>query len=305
MQSHLLDRIHTHQNRATNVKVVFADIVSYSKRRSQTQAEVVDAFMQAMRQSLDDTASRLIKYLQSNDFNFESDVIRIPSGDGAAIVFPFEGIHDVHLEFAKNLLKRISAHNDAGSCDKFNDQGWCNCHPFFKIKVGVAEGKVILYKDLNGNYNIAGTAINMAARVMGLADANQVIFTEDAYRQLIDLVDDPTLDQKFIEFRSAQIKHSLSINVYQFIDKSLPYLNSVPTESLTMMQRVTAISKQLNSLGLPMIGPPDNIKFDKNATVNLIEGIAKLLSEQQPDPVKPKKSPIEIKSHKKAGNKEA
>jgi class 3 adenylate cyclase len=285
MQSRLLDRIHAHQNRTTNAKVVFADIVSYSKRRSQTQAEVVDAFMEALRQALDDTASAFIKYIQANELNFESDVIRIPSGDGAAIAFPFEGIHDVHLGFAKNLLKRIHEHNSTGSCDKFNEQGWCNCHSFLKTKIGVAEGKVVLYRDLNGNYNIAGTAINMAARVMGLADPNQVLFTEDAYRQLIDMVDNPTLDESFIEFRSVPIKHGLRIKVYQFADKNLPFLNCTPTQSLTSMQRMTAVAEQMSSVGMPVPFPcfPD-VEFDMNAAMNLAEQFAKLVKKPSPRP---------------------
>jgi hypothetical protein len=241
--------------------------------------------MEALRQALDDTASAFIKYIQANELNFESDVIRIPSGDGAAIAFPFEGIHDVHLGFAKNLLKRIHEHNSTGSCDKFNEQGWCNCHSFLKTKIGVAEGKVVLYRDLNGNYNIAGTAINMAARVMGLADPNQVLFTEDAYRQLIDMVDNPTLDESFIEFRSVPIKHGLRIKVYQFADKNLPFLNCTPTQSLTSMQRMTAVAEQMSSVGMPVPFPcfPD-VEFDMNAAMNLAEQFAKLVKKPSPRP---------------------
>ena len=242
------------------------------------QAEVVDGFMRLLRQALDTTASGFIKYIQSNGINFDTDVIRIPSGDGAAIVFPFDGLHDVHLRFALNLLEGIQEFNDKDSCDKFSEQRWCNCHPFFKITVGIAEGKVVLYKDLNGNYNIAGNAINMAARVMGMADHNQIIFTEDGYRQIIDMVDDATLDKKFLEFKGVPIKHGLSINVYQYIDKTLSCLNSIPSESLMALQRMTKAGDKMKSLGisLPPLDPA-SVNFDINAGLNLIEGFAKLM----------------------------
>jgi class 3 adenylate cyclase len=279
MPSQLLDRIYDHQNRTLNAKVVFADIVSYSKRRSQMQAEVVDGFVRSLKKALESTASKLISYIQSNEINFNTDVIRIPSGDGAAIVFAFDGLNDVHLSFALNLLKAIEELNKEGSCDKFKEQKWCNCHPFFQITLGIAEGKVVLYKDLNGNYNVAGNAINMAARVMKLADPNQIILTEDAYRQLIALVNDPTLGDKFLEFKNAPIKHGSKINVYQYIDTSESYLNSAPIGSLMAMQRMNKTVLKMQSLGLPFPFPlPDasNFNIDVNAFLSSMEGMAKI-----------------------------
>ena len=278
MASELLKRIYDHQNRTLNAKVVFTDIVSYSKRRSQMQAAVVDAFMHLLKQALDTTASASINYIQSNGINFDTEVIRIPSGDGAAIVFPFEGLHDVHLRFALSLLEALHEFNGKGACDKFIAQGWCNCHPFFNITTGIAEGKVVLYQDLNGNYNIAGNAINMAARVMGMADHNQIIFTDDAYRQIIDMVDDATLDQRFLAFKDARIKHGLKITVYQYVDKTLPYLNSVLTESLMALQRMMEVGLKMKTMGMPMpIPDSDDLKVDLNASLSLIEGFAKLM----------------------------
>jgi hypothetical protein len=242
------------------------------------QAAVVDAFMQLLKQALDSTASACIHYIQSNGVNFGTDVIRIPSGDGAAIVFPFEGLHDVHLRFALSLLKGLREFNGKGTCDKFTEQGWCNCHPFFRVTIGVAEGKVVLYQDLNGNYNIAGNAINMAARVMGLADPNQIIFTEEAHRQIIDMVDDAKLDERFLLFKNARIKHGLKLDVYQYIDTTLPYLNSTPTESLTTLERIEAVGNKMKTLGMPMpLTESEDLKVDIAATLNLMEGFANLL----------------------------
>jgi class 3 adenylate cyclase len=316
MSSQLLDKIHNNQNRTVNAKVVFTDIVSYSKRRSQTQAEVVDGFMRLLKLALDNTASEFIKYIQTNGINFDTDVIRIPSGDGAAIVFPFDGLHDVHLRFALNLLKEIQEFNNKGSCDKFNEQCWCNCHPFFKITVGITEGKVVLYKDLNGNYNIAGNSINIAARIMRMAEPNQIMFAEDAYRQIIDMVDDSTLDERFIAFKDTPIKHGVKINVHQYIDKRLSYLNSTPNESLLALQRMFGVRDKMKSLGMPL--PPmdtGDFKIDLNAAISLMEGFAKLLEgSRKTDVTKDilvtnllpptiRKGEFKVKSQKKGGKR--
>jgi hypothetical protein len=81
--------------------------------------------------------------------------------NGAAIIFSFDGLHDIHLFFAKKLLENINALNKINMCDKFIEQGWCNCHSNFFVRIGVSEGKGILYKDLNDGYNVAGDVINM------------------------------------------------------------------------------------------------------------------------------------------------
>ena len=97
MSSSLLDSILERQNRATNLKVVFVDVASYSKRRSQSQAAVIDAFMQCLETARKNTAREFTDYCEQNKVNFVDDVIFLPSGDGAAICFPFEGVHDCLL----------------------------------------------------------------------------------------------------------------------------------------------------------------------------------------------------------------
>ncbi len=50
--SKFLDAILEKHNRIASQKVVFVDVVAYSKRRSQTQAEVVDAFTLCLKEAL-------------------------------------------------------------------------------------------------------------------------------------------------------------------------------------------------------------------------------------------------------------
>lgn len=200
----------------SNMQVVFVDVVSYSRRRSHAQIRVIHAFMKAIEDALSSTAREYIDYTQGIDAQLRRDVIVLPTGDGAAVVFPFEGVPEMHLSFAVELFRTIDEINSSTDCRNFREQGWCDCHATYLLRCGIAEGRLILYRDLNGNFNVAGDVVNMAGRVMGLADANQIFLTQDAYRLAADMI--PSIGTQFREYRQVEIKHGLRINVYQYIN---------------------------------------------------------------------------------------
>lgn len=280
MTSDYLERIITRQNRTAQLKVVFVDVRSYSKRRSQAQVSVVDAFMGCLAGALKDTSKEYIDYAQANDINYQSDIIALPSGDGAAIVFPFDGIHDIHLFFSVQLLREVKENNERSNCDKFQDHGWCNCHDSFNLSIGVSEGKGILYKDINDSYNVAGNVINMAARVMGVAEANQIFFTDESYRTLIDMVDNPNLDERFSEYVGVKIKHGIRVNVYQYIgDEGV--VNTSPAEDLVFEQKARNLIKSFGNFGFPFdVERPEDI--DKKKMIGMLEMLSQILTPKEP-----------------------
>lgn len=230
---HLLEIFQRH-NRTCNALVVYLDVEKYSKRRTASQIEAIDSFTCALTDARDFTAKKHLDYAQRNDLNFKSDVIAIPTGDGAAVVFTFEGLHSIHLDFALEILRIAWEQRSRAPCDQFLANGWCNCHSYINLRIGVAEGKVILFRDFNGKYNVAGNAINLASRVMSLADHNQIIFTEPAYKQIIDMIDDPKFVTHFREFRDVRIKHNEKLNVYQYVADHGGYLNCEPPADLIL-----------------------------------------------------------------------
>ena len=290
MDSLLLNKILKGQNRTASLKVVFVDIQSYSKRRSQMQADVIDAFMQCLRDALQKTSQEYLAYAQENDLNFQKDVIALPSGDGAAVALPFEGLHDVHLFLAKELLRAVHEHNKKHSCEKFSGQGWCHCHPAFNLCIGISDGKGIIYRDINDAYNVAGTVINIAARVMGLAGPQQILFSEDAYRQFIDMVDDVRVDERFREYRSVLIKHDLNIKVFQYVEPEAEYLNSNPVEKLDMAEKATELIKNLSTtFGVQM--PTEALALDMTKALTIMEALSRSF-----DAITPPVPPIEAQS---------
>lgn len=273
-----LDKIMDLHNRTANLQVVFVDIEKYSQRRTLTQIGVIDSFTECLRNSLNETSKNFIDYAQSNEINFQNDIIKLPTGDGAAIIFSFDGLHDIHLNFAISLLNAISKHNAKDICEKFEENGWCNCHPNFNVRIGISEGKGIIFKDLDSNYNVAGSVINFAARVMSLSDSNQIIFTEESYRQIIDMVDDPFLYDHFQEYKGIRIKHDLKVNIYQYTDKDKEFINSIPPDDLLMRKKAEEAMVKLSSvMGVPFLGNSD-VGLDKKALVHVLETIADSMS---------------------------
>ena len=85
----------------------------------------------------------------------EGKLVRLPTGDGMALVFRNSpgGFVQCPLEFSKEL----------------------KAHPELSVRMGVAIGPVNEVADLNERANIAGAASNVAQRVMD-CEATRVTF---------------------------------------------------------------------------------------------------------------------------------
>lgn len=274
-----LHRIISKHQRTANVQVVFLDIEKYSVRRTQSQIDVIDAFTACLDRALTETARKYISYTQGNDVNFSTDVIRLPTGDGAAIAFTFDGLHDIHLSFSEVMLQEAGAPRREAPCEKFNGAGWCNCHAYFNLRVEVAEGKAILYKDVNGSYNIAGNTINMAARIMAMMGRNQIGFTKESYDQIIDMVDDPAMSDRFREYENVRLKHGLRVSIYQYLAPDNAFVNSGSVEELNLEAQLDSAMTRLSSSG---IMPLPDLNQDRvemgRATLNIVEQLEQAMA---------------------------
>jgi len=199
--------------------------------------------MKTIEEALTSIARKYIDYTQNIDVHIRRDSVLLPSGDGAAIGFPFDFVPDMHLSFACELLRLVAEANKQFSCDVFLEQGWCNCHDGFLLRCGISQGTLILYKDLNGNFNIAGDTVNMAARVMDLADAGQIFLTREAHTQIIDLIH--LMEPRFRRYSQVVIKHDLTIDIYQYIDEGVPGLDGSLRPGLGLAEDALAANDEL------------------------------------------------------------
>ncbi len=238
-----LDNIIDMQHGSTVSSIVFLDVVNFSMRKSVIQQKVIREFSDIIARSMQDVSAKHVADSQRQSLNLLTDIIKIPTGDGAAIVFPCNGLQSIHLDFALSFLSHSTAARGDITCDIFAKKGWCNCHAFFDVRIGVSDGKAIVFKDANGNYNLAGNTVNVANLVMGIADRQQIIFTEESYNNLIDMTEDTKLEKKFTQHGKIRVKHDLEIDVCQYTGSGENFLNKeTPAQILDLQKKDTIAS---------------------------------------------------------------
>src|SRR5207244_6598202 len=133
--------------------ILFIDTVGYSKLSINEQRAVVDELTEVVRSSDQyhkaEAASRLIK---------------IPTGDGMALVFYTspEAPAQCAIEISRNLKQ----------------------HPRLQLRMGVHSGPLSGVIDVNGHANLAGAGLNMAQRVMVCGDAGHILVSKHVAEDL-------------------------------------------------------------------------------------------------------------------------
>lgn len=272
MSAHLDNIIKSHE-RASNLQVVFVDVEKYSKRKTRIQDEVINKLSLFLRTALQDVSREFIAYTQENNINLKDDTIILPTGDGAAIIFSFDGLHEIHLRYALAILKQVYELNIQTPCKQFAEAGYCNDHPHFNVRIGISQGDGLIYRDVNNHYNVAGNVINMAARVMYLADRNQIVFTSEAYSAFFEMIDRPGLDVEFAKYSQVKVKHDVIMDIYQYVAPH-EYLNTIPlivgklAEEHSRERELLARYSQIEDAGFRKLYPNRQELFDE-----LIESI--------------------------------
>ena len=127
--------------------VLFIDIVGYSKLSINDQRAAIDDLTQAVRTSE-----------QFQNAEAGARLIKIPTGDGMALVFyksPEEPV-ECALEIRRALKE----------------------HPKIQLRMGAHSGPVSGVIDVNGQANLAGAGLNVAQRVMDCGDAGHILLSK-------------------------------------------------------------------------------------------------------------------------------
>src|SRR6266849_202028 len=133
--------------------VLFIDIVGYSKLSINDQRAAIDELTQAVRTSE-----------QVQNAEAAARLIKIPTGDGMALVFyksPEEPV-ECALEISRALKE----------------------HAKIKLRTGVHSGPVSGVIDVNGQANLAGAGLNVAQRVMDCGDAGHILLSRHVAEDL-------------------------------------------------------------------------------------------------------------------------
>jgi len=132
--------------------VFFLDIVEYSKKSVTGQISLKERFNNYLSLAIRDVPI--------------VDRIILDTGDGAAINF----LGDLEDALKAALSMRESLLSEDPQID----------YPLL-VRMGINIGPVRLVRDINGQPNIVGDGINVAQRVMGFADASQILVSRSYY----------------------------------------------------------------------------------------------------------------------------
>src|SRR6201981_996396 len=160
--------------------VLFIDIVGYSKLLISEQSEQL--------QKLKEIVWATDQFRQAQE---EGKLLRLPTGDGGALVF------------RNNLEAPVLCAMAIGKELKR--------HPEIHVRMGVHSGPVNEITDLNEQANIAGAGINFAQRVMDCGDAGHILLSRhvaedlEHYRRWV-----PYLH----ELGECEVKHGVRIHLF-------------------------------------------------------------------------------------------
>jgi TolB-like protein/Tfp pilus assembly protein PilF len=159
--------------------VLFIDIVAYSKLLITEQSEQIQKLKEIVR------GTEQVRLAET-----EGKLLRLPTGDGGALVF--RNNPEAPVLCAIEISKALKS------------------HPELHVRMGIHSGPVNEVTDLNAQANFAGAGINIAQRVMDCGDAGHILLSR---RVTEDLEHYPRWRQYLHELGDCEVKHGLRIGI--------------------------------------------------------------------------------------------
>jgi TolB-like protein/Tfp pilus assembly protein PilF/class 3 adenylate cyclase len=167
--------------------VLFIDIVGYSKLLITEQSERIQTLKEIVR------GTEQFQLAEA-----EGKLVRLPTGDGVALVF--RNSTEAPVLCALEISKALKS------------------HPELPVRMGIHSGPVNEISDLNEQANIAGAGINMAQRVMDCGDAGHILVSK---RVADDLEQYPQWRPYLHEFGECEVKHGVRIHAFNLYTDEL------------------------------------------------------------------------------------
>ena len=164
--------------------VLFIDIVGYSKLSINDQHAAVEELNRIVR------ASEQFQRAEASN-----RLIRIPTGDGMALVFY------TNPEAPARCAVEISCALKE--------------HPRLQVRMGIHSGPVSGIVDVNERANLAGAGINMAKRIMDCGDAGHILLSKHVAE---DLEEYEKWRPLLHDLGPCEVKHGVRVSVVNFYD---------------------------------------------------------------------------------------
>src|SRR5437879_6473360 len=159
--------------------VLFIDIVGYSRGLINEQSESLQKLKEIVRGTEQFRAAEA-----------EGKLLRLPTGDGGALVF--RNSSEAPVLCAMEVAKALKS------------------HPGLSVRMGIHSGPVNEISDLNAQANIAGAGINIAQRVMDCGDADHILLSRHVGE---DLEQYPRWRSLLHDLGECEVKHGVRIGV--------------------------------------------------------------------------------------------
>jgi TolB-like protein/Tfp pilus assembly protein PilF len=164
--------------------VLFIDIAGYSKLLINEQSELIRQLKEVVRGTE-----------QFRRAEAEGKLVRLPTGDGGALVF--RNNQEAPVLCALEISKALKN------------------HPELRVRMGIHSGPVNEVADLNEQMNVAGAGINIARRVMDCGDAGHILLSKHVAE---DLEDYARWRPYLHELGECETKHGAVISVVNIYD---------------------------------------------------------------------------------------
>lgn len=167
--------------------VLLIDIVGYSKLNIHDQSEQLETLKKIVRSTE-----------QFKKAEGEGKLLRLPTGDGGALVFRTTPEAPVlcAMEVGQELKK----------------------HPELQVRMGIHSGPVNEISDLNEQANIAGAGINTAQRVMDCGDAGHILLSKHVAD---DLEHYPRWQPYLHSLGDCEVKHGHKVSLVNLYNNEI------------------------------------------------------------------------------------
>jgi TolB-like protein/Flp pilus assembly protein TadD/class 3 adenylate cyclase len=164
--------------------VLFMDIVGYSRLAIEDQSELLRELNDVVRETE-----------QFRSAEASGKLIRLPTGDGMALVFFSNPEAPVHcaLEVTKALVE----------------------HSQIRLRMGIHSGPVNRVPDVNDRSNVAGAGIDIARRVMDCGDAGHILLSK---RAADDLVPYKQWQSCLHDLGEVSVKHGARLSLFNLFN---------------------------------------------------------------------------------------
>ncbi len=174
--------------------VLFMDIVGYSKLLIDDQQAAVHVLNSIIRDSSDVRKA-----------DAEGKLVRLPTGDGVALVFFTSP--DAPVRCAVEISRAVR-----------------RLDPSLQLRMGIHSGPVTIVEDADGKRNVAGAGINLAQRVMDCGDGGHIMLSQ---RVAEDLGQFREWQSHLEDIGECVVKHDVRLHLFslhsaEFGNESLP-----------------------------------------------------------------------------------